>query len=83
MKWEQGDTSNMKLGNLLTFCDKYKVPIENVIRGNIDSVEQTDDQAYPAPIISIVHTMEKRPAEYSADEKTIIDGFKVADGVYA
>lgn len=32
-KWERGDTENMKLGNLLRFCDSYHVNVEALIRG--------------------------------------------------
>lgn len=34
MKWENGATENMKLGNLLAFCEKYKVSVENLLREN-------------------------------------------------
>lgn len=33
VKWETGDTANMKLGNLRTFCDKYGVNIATLISG--------------------------------------------------
>ena len=32
-KWENNATENMKLGNLLKFCDNYEVGIENLLRG--------------------------------------------------
>ncbi len=31
-KWESGDTKNMTLSNLLTFCEKYNVEVEPLIR---------------------------------------------------
>lgn len=45
VKWEQGDTSNMKLGNLLAFCDKYGVPIEKLIRGTLSPDETSGGAA--------------------------------------
>jgi transcriptional regulator with XRE-family HTH domain len=32
VKWENGDTKNMTLNNLLIFCDKYNVEVEPLIR---------------------------------------------------
>lgn len=33
VKWENGDTANMRLGNLTAFCEKYKVDIAELISG--------------------------------------------------
>lgn len=44
-KWEGGDTENMKLRHLVTFCDKYRVNLEELVRGRILYVE---DEAHPA-----------------------------------
>lgn len=33
VKWESGDTENMKLGNLIAFCDKYHVDVAELITG--------------------------------------------------
>lgn len=35
MKWETGDTENMKIRNLVTFCDKYNIALEPLVRGEI------------------------------------------------
>lgn len=32
IKWENGNTKNMTLNNLLIFCEKYKVEVEPLIR---------------------------------------------------
>jgi len=32
VKWENGDTKNMTLNNLLIFCEKYSVEVEPLIR---------------------------------------------------
>lgn len=35
IKWEDGDTKNMKLGNLLQFCDVYHVDPVELITGEL------------------------------------------------
>lgn len=47
LKWETGDTANMKLGNLLAFCDKYNVDVGLLLRGMIvvaDECHQANTQ---------------------------------------
>lgn len=34
-KWETGDTANMQLDHFLRFCDRYKVKVEDVLRGTV------------------------------------------------
>lgn len=94
VKWEQGDTSNMKLSNLLTFCDKYGVPVEKLLRGtfsldepaprNIGAVVATAALT-GAPALAIIGNAGPRvmdPAHdtpYNIDEDTLLKGFRVAD----
>lgn len=95
VKWELGDTNNMKLGNLLTFCDKYNVGIDEVLRGTVvigaealsrGELEQAPSRsnrielAYKAdPTTTTLTAAENTPQPISSDDQLILDGFKVAD----
>lgn len=37
VKWENGDTKNMTLNNLLIFCEKYNVAVEPLVSGFFSS----------------------------------------------
>jgi len=78
LKWELGDTKNMKLGNLIMFCDAYHVGIEALIRGSL-SISQTppanDGEKYPkpAPVSALV------AAESNPEIRMVVEGFLAAD----
>ena len=40
VKWEAGDTENMKLKNLTSFCDKYHVDVVDLLGGNDSGAEK-------------------------------------------
>lgn len=76
VKWEQGDTKNMKLANLLTFCDYFKVNVEDLLRGTtsasqVDQLYQKAADEPPRPALAV--------AEPDPDIKRLIEGFTVAD----
>lgn len=94
VKWELGDTNNMKLGNLLTFCDKYSVGIDEVLRGTVviggepptdGGINQAESRsnrielAYKASQSTTLTAAENTPPPVSSDHQLIIDGFEVAD----
>lgn len=77
-KWEDGATENMKLVNLMRFCDKYKVNIEQLLRG----VTITPNRNQPEPPIfysKYPKLTVLKAHEPDADEQEIIEGFRVAE----
>lgn len=80
MKWENGNTANMKLGNLITFCDKYKVNIEHLLRGMSESIDQRPaDNLENFQYSNIRSVPALRVSEPDPDERTLIEGFRSAD----
>lgn len=89
LKWELGATENMKLANLLTFCDKYNVNVEQFMRG----VLVIEDEIHSASAEETYPAEHKVPIGYSAtpiqkltvvnepdpEERALIEGFRVAD----
>lgn len=78
MKWESGDTANMKLVNLLAFCDKYKINVGLFLRGEIVKTDSTRLSQ------SIAYSMKEKVTELSANEpdiniRKLIDAYRVAD----
>lgn len=89
VKWELGDTKNMKLGNLLTFCDKYHVGVEDLIRGTvvIDEAHQThgpNQHTLVLPEVKIAYSSTPAATTLSVQEpnpdiQLLIEGFRVAE----
>ena len=81
-KWERDDTENMKLGNLLRFCDLYHVDVEALIRGDgpLWVIPFDPTQHLPAPNGGH-HIAEKMDSEYhlTTDERRLVDGYRQAD----
>ena len=81
-KWERGDTENMKLGNLLRFCDLYHVDVEALIRGDgpLWTPPFDPSQHFPAPDGGH-HVAQSMAGEYhlTTDERRLLDGFRLAD----
>lgn len=48
LKWETGQTNNPKLENLLQFCDAYKVSVEDLMRGQVIYINETENLAQHA-----------------------------------
>ena len=67
-KWENNATENMKLGNLLKFCDHYDVSIETLLRG--EPMFRRD--SYPPDKMQLVVN------ETSAEETILLNGFRDA-----
>ncbi len=59
IKWEQGTTENMKLGNLLTFCDKFRVDLVELLAGETN---------YPTPAKATELQVEQTTHRYTSDE---------------
>lgn len=83
MKWENGATENMKLGNLLAFCKKYKVDIKDLLSGITLSTEDEAGAAStktPAieyddkPLLTLATAMEP-----DQNIHTLLSGYKVAN----
>lgn len=84
MKWENGATENMKLGNLVAFCKKYKVDIKDLLSGLTPSVEDGSAAsslgATPVvyydekPLLTLVSAMEP-----DQNIQTLLSGYKVAN----
>ena len=82
LKWEQGDTQNMKLGNLLAFCDHYEIAIERLIRGLITDEEIEGSPVNPPGADKYEQSYQSTrliAAERDPDAKMLIDGYSVAD----
>lgn len=92
MKWELGDTKNMKLGNLVTFCDAYHVGIDELIRGTLildechPTIANADLTQSPSRTAKLKIAYSGTPLstalqanEMDADTKILIEGFKLAD----
>ena len=66
-KWENGNTENMKLSNLLRFCDKYNTDIECLLRGieakSDDDVVAGDDE-YPKHEASVLDFQQPNPGKH-------------------
>lgn len=67
-KWENNATENMKLGNLLKFCDNYEVGIENLLRG-APSLKRYPDLPDKMRLIA---------NEPTVDEQVLLTGFRDA-----
>lgn len=76
-KWEKGDTENMKLGNLLRFCDRYRVNLEALIRGD-DSELWKRSAAKPATVIVAYDAAYEAINSMTAEQRVIIKGFDLA-----
>ncbi len=78
-KWERGDTENMKLGNLLRFCDSYHVNVEALIRGEGNLWEIGNKGS--ADFASTLRAAEPTQCEYhlTTDELRLIQWFRSAD----
>lgn len=79
-KWEKGDTENMKLGNLLRFCDRYRVNLEALIRGDGDIWKPPGAGAGTPVIIAFDKAAEPDSEKYdlTPDQKTLLSAFNVA-----
>lgn len=80
-KWERGDTENMKLGNLLRFCDHYHVNVEALIRGEGEIWASPADYTLArAPANAGLHANDSAPREYRLhdDERRVIAGYRQA-----
>lgn len=79
VKWEGGDTKNMKLGNLLAFCDAYKIPVEDLIRGAfvVEPMTIEEDQAKKNMHLNAPPDEKKQGIDSNA--MLLIDGFRKAD----
>lgn len=84
LKWELGATENMKLANILAFCDKYNINVEQFMRGTL----VINDEAHPAPygdskpLFGYSATPIKKLTvinEPDPDERIVIEAFRVAD----
>ena len=76
-KWEKGDTENMKLGNLLRFCDRYRVNVEALIRGE-DSDLWKRSAAKPATVIVAYDAAHEATDQMTPEQRTVIKGFDLA-----
>lgn len=72
MKWENGATANIKLGNLLTFCDRYRVAVESLLRDDIVSATLNVPNYSPPPPTLLV--LNEPPPE----ERELIVGYRDA-----
>lgn len=76
-KWEKGDTENMKLENLLRFCDRYRVNFEALIRG--DEAELWKRSAVrPAAVIVAYDAAHEATITMTPEHRTLIKGFDLA-----
>lgn len=75
LKWESGDTENMKIRNLIKYCDAYKISIEKFVRGKIEPASNIGKAAAePTPIYQ-VHSQQP---EQTDEERELLAGFRVA-----
>lgn len=82
-KWEKGDTENMKIGNLLRFCDRYQVNIEGLIRGNGEAVWKRFGSAPSRPVLvaqdgAAEAANAAKKDELAQDQKRLLAAFGVA-----
>ena len=68
-KWETGDTADMKLANLLRFCEAYRVDLLDLLRCVAPSVSACQAAMTAQPL----HAEEPSP-----DEREIISGYRAA-----
>lgn len=64
IKWEEGQTENMKLGNLLSFCSAYKINLVDLLLGEQLSPQQ-----------STVLTVEEPTHRYADDNLQAVTDF--------
>ncbi len=80
-KWEKGDTENMKLGNLLRFCDRYHVNLEALIRGGENELWKRSE-ATAKPILvafdPIVEQAQEADHDLTEEQHTLLVGFNLA-----
>lgn len=92
LKWESGDTANMKLGNLLSFCDQYEIDVGLLLRGIIaisgeahetTATRQTTDIVKGIdPVIAYSATpiaAQLTAEEPNPDIRKLIEAYSVAD----
>lgn len=80
-KWEKGDTENMKLGNLLRFCDRYRVNLEALVRGgDLDLWKRSELTSKPVLVAfdPLAEPNHKANDELTEDQKTLLAGFTIA-----
>ena len=80
-KWEKGDTENMKLGNLLRFCDRYRVNLEALIRGNDNELWRRVTPPTSPVLIALDPSSERDQRQSSTltnDQQIILSGFSLA-----
>lgn len=73
MKWENGATANIKLGNLLTFCDRYRVAVESLLRDDIVSSSLPIPNYSPPPPPTLLVVNGTPP-----EERELIVGYRDA-----
>ena len=68
-KWESGDTTNMKLANLVRFCEAYRVDLLELLSCVVPSAAVYPSAAAPPPL---------RAEESLPDERELIAGYRDA-----
>jgi len=69
MKWENGATENMKIGNLMNFCEKYNIELEGLLRS---AMARHEPYVLPPPDQSAAAN------QSVTDENELILGFRSA-----
>jgi transcriptional regulator with XRE-family HTH domain len=77
LKWESGDTENMKIRNLVKFCDAYKISVEKFVRGRIERITYGVQPASIAAETATLYAVTAQ-AEHTNEERDLIAGFRVA-----
>lgn len=80
-KWKKGDTENMKLGNLLNFCDKYRVNLEALVRGGDLDLWKRSEYAPKPVLVAFDPPAEPRNEaddKLSEDQQILLMGFSLA-----
>lgn len=80
-KWEQGDTENMKLGNLMRFCDRYQVNLEPLLRGDDSQLWNIANSPRKPVLVALDKAVEHESNQtlaLSDDQKRLLDGFNAA-----
>lgn len=87
VKWEEGDTKNMKLGNFLKFCDCYGVSIETILRATVGNASHSSDERTISSLSEdggylLAPSMQPKKfmvAEPDPEISMLIKGYQVAD----
>lgn len=75
MKWESGDTANVKIGHLTIFCDKYNVEINALIRGRIEYIGKPSPEN---PVLEeTLGIYQVKPPD--PDEALLVEAYRKAD----